>query len=130
MDAVVTDLDHPNSRNNWTELMRLVGSNSRGSIKIESIWRGNLISHHNHSHRCEHKYDIPFPFQLRRDENSDELWIRVNQSSRSRLGLNEAWRDDSKLFNNARWILLYPMKLGIGRDDEVLSCNIISEEES
>ena len=128
MDAVVTDFDHPSARENWTELMRLVGSNSKGSIKIDSIWRGNLISHHNHSHRSEHKYDILFPFELRRDNDHGELWIRVNECSRSRLGLNEAWRDGSVLFNNVSWVLLYSMKLGLGRDDEVLSCNIIIDK--
>jgi len=122
----ITDIDHPNAIKNWDELIRLKNNNSSGNLKLNSIWRGNLIPKgtYNHKHRSETTFSIPFPYVLRRDHHHGELWIKVNYYETSRLGLREIQSDASTKYDNSSWALLYGLNTGIGRDDEVIHTSI------
>ena len=124
----ITDHDHPSARENWEKLQSLIrgSTHTQGTLKLSSIWRGNLVPKgiHTGTHRIETDLSIPFPFVLRRDDEDGELWIQVSKYMTASPGLGELWRDASTHYQGTSWALLYGIQVAEGRDGELLTTEV------
>ena len=113
--------DHPSAVENFSKLTDLIeGKGPSGCLTISSIWRrGN-------KYRKATELKLPFPFEMRRDERSGELWIKVSGQDgyqTSRLGLGEPLRNAATGFNQSWWARLYGINVGEKRDEEIITAS-------
>ncbi len=125
----VGQFDHPSARINWAMLQSFIDGAEHGTLHVTSIWRGNLVPalDHTHTYRQTMELSIPIPFELRRDDTSGELWIRVAQYITERAGLGEARNDNAwtAYGDNQRWARLYGINTEPGRDEELLAPAVV-----